>query len=331
ELDLEGRWEVGWLWGRALLQLGEELRGREGIGFVEEALERFSELSERFPKLYLGSLYRGIAWIERGRLAGYREGDFEKAVGVLSDLVVDFPEDYRGFYQLGRAYFYWAKGLERGQRREGLLQRAVEFFEQAAQLRPDRGRIYFYLAQSLDGLAMEREGVEADRVLRQSIEVWQRAYRAQPDLEGLLTGWGIALYHLSKTSGTFERVHFLREAIEKFQKVASPQEETYFYWGCALYELALSQSGFLVETLLEQAKGKFLEVERLSRGRGAYWLARICARQKREEELCRWLDVAREQRRLPPLEVLQREEAFAPYTSRDWWQVFLANVRVDRI
>ena len=120
--------------------------------------------------------------------------------------------------------------------------------------------VYNNWGVALRRLAKLKKGTEAEELLKQAFEKYQKAIEIKQDFCESYYGWGCALSGLARLKKGTEAVELFKQAIEKCKKTVEIKPnyfEAYDGWGAALTELAKSKKGTEAEKLFNQAIEKY--------------------------------------------------------------------------
>jgi len=150
------------------------------------------------------------------------------------------------------------KGLQAMQAKD--FKSAVDCFSQLVEgFQVEIAPVYYGWGIALAELAKQREGFEAEKLLIQSFENFEKAVKIQPDYK-TFNDCGNVLMDLAKLKEGIDAEEFIKQALGRYEKavqVSPDGYEAYNNWGVALRELAKRKAGFEAETLLKQACEKY--------------------------------------------------------------------------
>jgi NAD-dependent SIR2 family protein deacetylase len=119
------------------------------------------------------------------------------------------------------------------------------------------------------------------------------------------------------------------QATEKYKQALKIKSDRYDALNCLsttlLYQARLKKGGDR-DKILEAAKEKALNAEKIMRGAGAYNLACIFALQNQEDECQQWLNTAWQANNLPDCNHLANDSDLDSVRGRSWFQDFLRKV-----
>jgi Tfp pilus assembly protein PilF len=149
--------------------------------------------------------------------------------------------------------------LKEGGEREALFRDAVEKYERALQLKPDKHEALNNWGNALSDLARMKEGKERETLFGDAMEKYERALQIKPDKHEALNNWGNALSALAGMKEGGERETLLRDTMEKYEKAVQIKPDVYKTlnnWGNALSALAGMKEGGEREELQASALSK---------------------------------------------------------------------------
>lgn len=234
---------------------------------------------------------------------------------------------------------------------ESLFQRAYAKFELCLRIRPEEFKTWVTWADTLASHLSsklnlgpqnsERALKEIEALYESAQNKYAMAYQLNPLHPSTLFNWAnlnynVARLKMNSESELAEQMLVGSETLYKQCYSYKQDPDVLINWGCLLLRLSKlklnqeedernsSESGMEVEgakpqprLLLQQAKEKFLEAERLNPGIGTYNIACVCALLKQEEECKQWL--TRFATSSSRLECLLEDEDLSVFRKRDWF------------
>ncbi len=222
---------------------------------------------EAIPKKLLGDAIEGI---ERPAALALRardlllKGDYESVIAMEGDLKGTSTTELADVIALG----YVSAGNEAlseartksGEEASRLLAQAVEKYEAALRIKPDKHEALNNWGNALVEKARTKTGEEAARLLAQAVEKYEAALKIKLDKHEALYNWGIALAAQARMKSGEEAARLWAQAGEKYEaalKIKPDQHEALNNWGIALDAQARMKSREEADLLWAQAEEKY--------------------------------------------------------------------------
>ena len=172
----------------------------------------------------------------------------KKAVQANSD-------DYKVYYDWGKALSYWALCNEPGKERDDLFNKAFEKYEKAAQISPGDFSVNYAWENALTRFVKNQTGKEADDLCNKAFEKYIKAAPIEFVIYVCYSLGGV-LIELAKTKTGKEAEDILMQGVEKYQNAVDLGGQCYGL-ACALALLKNKEKAlFYLEKCLEQQEKK---------------------------------------------------------------------------
>jgi len=144
-------------------------------------------------------------------------------------------------------------------------------------------------------LARMKKGKEAEELLKQSFEKYEKALKIKPDLPEALSNWGTALLDLAKMKKGRKAEELFKQSCEKYEKalkIKPDDHEALNNWGTALSYLARMKKGKEAEELFRRSLSKFMSVEEIKKGAAAYSITCVYSLMGEVKKSLTWMEKA---------------------------------------
>jgi len=204
-----------------------EERGKELISDLIKVAEKQRETSRKEAEKELKA---AELWNKGLRAA--RDEDFQLAANSFGQMVEEFHVENESMYNNWGAALAKLAEQKEGSEAEELFKQALQKFEKAVQIKPDKHEAYNNWGSALTDLAKRKEGTEAEELFKQALQKFEKAVQIKPDMHEAYNNWGSALTDLAKRKEGQDKIQLLKEAKEECLKAESIKQ------GTAAYNLA---------------------------------------------------------------------------------------------
>jgi Tfp pilus assembly protein PilF/NAD-dependent SIR2 family protein deacetylase len=200
---------------------------------------------------------------------------FEEFEKLTNDIREPRATELNEIIALG--YAFWGDVLadmadtKPGDKKEEILNIAVEKYQKASELKPGDGAIYKNWGTALYSISEMKEGEAKEKKLKEAVEKYQKASELKPGDGAIYNNWGIALFKISEMKEGEAKEKKLKEAVEKYQKASELKPgdgDIYIVWGIALYSISEMKEGEAKEKKLKEAVEKYQKASELKPGDG---------------------------------------------------------------
>ncbi len=196
-------------------------------GDAEDAVDNYERLlldlrlSGKSEDILPSSLHRNVG------LSYSRLERWDKAIAALQSYLKDVPNDSYALFACG----YAMDELYDATKDKQWLERAVEKYQRATEIKPDYHEVFYNWGISLDRMF---DATKDKQWLERAFDKYQKATQIKPDKHEAFYNWGISLNNMYDAT---EDKQWLEEASMKYQKateIKPDDHEAYDNWSGVL-------------------------------------------------------------------------------------------------
>jgi tetratricopeptide (TPR) repeat protein len=285
-------------WGNAVADHAKAKAGQVADLLFEEAYRNFAMALKLKPESIEARNNWAMALADQAKTKMGLEAErlLEEAKRELSVALSTNPKYPEVLNNLGIVFMEQAKakvGLESAR----LLEEAELKFAETLRMKPDYPAAIYNSACALVFRAKaKQQEEESDRLFEGAGRKFAEVLILNPEYTIALNDWGVVLMEQARNRKGRDAELLFEQAAAKFAEALRLNPENcglLINWSAALIHQAALTGGVVeAHNLLEQAREKSLQAEKIRKGSGAYNLACIEARLERTREAILWLQTA---------------------------------------